>query len=217
MIITIDGPAGAGKSTVARMLARRMGFQFLDTGAMYRAVTWAALVADLDVFDHSAMAKLACRIRIEFGDDRVFVDGEDVSQEIRNSDVTAAVSEIADNPQVREHLVMLQREIASTGDFVCEGRDQGTIVFPDADCKIFLTATSTERAKRRFEQLKACGRPIELDVVLSDQENRDQRDLRRAIGKLVKADDAVEFISDGMTLDEVVDQIEEIARSRITS
>ena len=217
MIITIDGPAGAGKSSAARALAKRLGFNFLDTGAMYRAITWFAMSKGIPVADRDAVAELAAQVTIRLEDYNVIVNGEDATEQIRSAEVTQNVSEIADNTEVREHLVMLQREIASTGDYVCEGRDQGTIVFPEAECKIFLTATSSERAKRRYKQILADGKEAEFEVILMDQEDRDQRDIDRPIGKLIKADDAVELISDGLTLEEVVDKIENVYRSKIAS
>ena len=214
MIITIDGPAGAGKSSVAKRLAKRLGFSFLDTGAMYRAVTWAAIHQCVDIYDPTAIAAIAAKIRIDFDQDRVLVDGQDVTQAIRESVVTKAVSEIADNSEVREHLVMLQREIAAGGNYVCEGRDQGTVVFPNAQCKIYLTASSSERAQRRYEQLVAQGKAASFEKILHEQEDRDRRDLMRPFGRLLKAEDAIELISDPYTMDEIVEQIQEIARSK---
>ena len=214
MIITIDGPAGAGKSSVAKQLAERLGFKFLDTGAMYRAVTWAAIEQGIDLNDTRAVATVAAGIRIEFANKRVLVDGQDVTDAIRGDDVTQAVSEIADNAAVREHLVSLQREIAAAGNYVCEGRDQGTVVFPDAACKIFLTASSGERAQRRYEQMVNDGKSASFEKILNEQEARDQRDLDRPVGRLLKADDAIELISDTYTMDEIVAKIEEIAKSK---
>jgi cytidylate kinase len=215
MIVTIDGPAGAGKSTIAKMLADRLGFQFLDTGAMYRAVTWAALKRRVDLNDQRSVAAIAAKTEIRFVKNRVIVNGHDVTSEIRTPYVTAHVSEIADNPDVREHMVMLQREIASSGNFVCEGRDQGTVAFPNAECKIYLTATSAERARRRYEQLVAAGQDVQLGDVLEKQIQRDWRDKSRPVGRLEKAHDAVEFATDGMSPDEVADALEEITRPLI--
>ena len=217
MIITIDGPAGAGKSSAAKALAKRLGFQFLDTGAMYRAVAWAAISRQIDVTDGVAIGKLAANLSIEFEGSTVLVGGDDVTSQIRTSDVTKLVSDIADNTDVREHLVMMQREIAASGDFVCEGRDQGTVVFPDAECKIFLTATSAERAKRRYRQILADGKDAKFDVILLEQQNRDQRDSDRPIGRLFKATDAIELNSDGLSLEEVVDQMEQVYLSKIAN
>ena len=147
MIITIDGPAGAGKSSVARALARRLGFAFLDTGAMYRAVALAGKRKGLDWDQPGDLADLAHRIDLNLEDDRIYLDGEDVSEEIRTSDVTAVTRYAADNQQVRRHLVDLQRAAAAGKNIVTEGRDQGTLAFPNAQCKIFLTASPQERAQ----------------------------------------------------------------------
>src|SRR5262245_23875317 len=138
MIVTLDGPAGAGKSPAARALARRLGFRFLDTGAMYRAVAWAAIRSGLDWGDPQALAALARRASIELRGDRVLLDGADVTTDIRRSEITAVTHYAANNPGVREHLVGLQRELAGNDNVVAEGRDQGTVVFPRAECKIFL-------------------------------------------------------------------------------
>ena len=217
MIITIDGPAGAGKSTVAKLVAKRLSYRFLDTGAMYRAVTWAAMQQGIDVTDHEAVSNVAAKIEIAFEDEKVLVDGADVTSDIRTSDVTVNVPEIADNAGVREQMVMLQREIAAEGDFVCEGRDQGTIVFPNAECKIYLTASAKQRAKRRCEQMGSDGCEADFDTILKQQQDRDQRDLDRPVGRLLMARDAREIISDKKTLDEVVEEIIEVALSRIAA
>ena len=217
MIITIDGPAGAGKSTVAKLVAKRLSYRFLDTGAMYRAVTWAAMQQGIDVTDHEAVSNVAAKIEIAFEDEKVLVDGADVTSDIRTSDVTVNVSEIADNAGVREQMVMLQREIAAEGDFVCEGRDQGTIVFPNAECKIYLTASAKQRARRRCEQMGSDGCEADFDTILKQQQDRDQRDLDRPVGRLLMARDAREIISDKKTLDEVVEEIIEVALSRIAA
>jgi CMP/dCMP kinase len=213
MIVTIDGPAGAGKSSVARELARRLGFQFLDTGAMYRAAALAALQAGLSDNDADAIAKLAERLAIEFRGDQVLLDGEDVTREIRTSKVAAAVYLAADNPRVRARLVDLQRQIAGSQDTVTEGRDQGTVAFPNAECKIFLTASPQERARRRHAELAARGEKVSLDEVLAQQSERDRRDAIRPVGALVKAADAVEVLTDGLTAERVVARLEEIVRT----
>ena len=160
MIVTIDGPAGAGKSTTARELAQRLGFRFLDTGAMYRAVAHAAVVRNLGWDDPQRLVELARQIDIQFQDAKVLVDGCDVSAEIRTAEITAVTHHAANNPGVREHLVGLQRVMAADDDIVTEGRDQGTVVFPHAECKIFLTASPAERARRRAEDLRRPGRAI---------------------------------------------------------
>ena len=214
MIVTIDGPAGAGKSTVARALAARLGYRFLDTGAMYRAVALAALRRGVDGSDFQAMADLARQVDIQLEGDRVYLDGEDVSDAIRSSELTEVIRYAADNPGVRERLVELQRRIGSNGDMVTEGRDQGSVVFPEAQCKIFLTATPEERARRRVLELRARGERVSFDEILASQEQRDHRDSRRAVGPLVKAEDAVQVLTDGMTFDVVVQRLEDIVAQR---
>lgn len=217
MIVAIDGPAGAGKSSVARMLAERLGFRFLDTGAMYRAVALAALDRAVPLDDRRAVADLAAHLAIELADDRVLLDGQDVTAEIRELRVTANVHFVADNDDVRRHLIELQRRAAVGGRIVTEGRDQGTLAFPDAPCKIFLTATPLERARRRLQELQARGESISLDAVLRQQEDRDRRDAQREFGRLEKAADAVEVLTDGLTSSEVVERLEAIVRESSAS
>ena len=215
MIVTIDGPAGAGKSSASKLLAARLDFQFLDTGAMYRAVTWAAIHRKISLDDNSALSRLAAKLIITIHGSEVRVDGELVSDAIREPEITRCVSKIADNPHVRQHLVLLQRKIAQEGNFVCEGRDQGTIVFPDAFCKFFLTASPESRAKRRADQLRAAGRDVDETELLREQNIRDQQDRERIVGRLVPAEDAIEFDSDRLSLERVVDELERIARSKM--
>jgi cytidylate kinase len=215
MIVTIDGPAGAGKSTIARALARRLGFRFLDTGAMYRAVALAALERRLAWDDPAALAALARQIRLEVSDVRVAIDGKDVTAAIRTSEVTGVTHYAANNPLVRAHLVELQRQAAGNDSIVTEGRDQGTVVFPQAECKIYLTASPEERARRRTQQLADQGEAASLDDVLRRQNQRDQRDAGRAVGPMIAAEDAVEVSTDGLTPGEVVDRLEELVRAKI--
>jgi len=217
MIVTIDGPAGAGKSTVTRRLASELGFEFLDTGAMYRAVTWSAIQQAIDLKDQAALSEVAAKINIEFDDDRVSVDGKDVTKAIRDPDVTRHVVFIADAEKVREHLVELQRRIAASGDFVSEGRDQGTVAFPDAFCKIYLTASPQARALRRVEQMKESNEFVDFDQVLREQETRDQQDLNRKVGRLMKADDAIVFETDKLSVEEVVEQLKAIVKERMAA
>lgn len=215
MIITIDGPAGAGKSTASKMLAKRLGFQFLDTGAMYRAVTWAALQRKIPLDDQTALAELASELQIAFLGTSVLVNGRDVTEEIRTPEVTQNVVAIADTPMVRQHLVRIQREIARHGNYVCEGRDQGSVVFPDAPCKFYLTASAKQRAIRRVDQLKHAGQSVDLDEIVQQQNQRDQQDIERPVGRLVKAEAAIEIDTDHKTIGEVVDELETIVLLRI--
>ncbi len=218
MIITIDGPAGAGKSTVARALAARLGFQFLDTGAMYRAVALAGLERAVDWQSRragKAIAELAKTLDIELVDDRVLLDGRDVSREIRAPEVTRATRYAADNPAVRAHLVARQRAIAGRRDVVTEGRDQGTVAFAGADCKFFLTASAEQRARRRLADLQRQGETVTLEEVRRWQRERDRRDAARPVGPLAKAADAVEVATDGMTIEQVVDRLVELVRRRM--
>jgi len=217
VVITIDGPAGAGKSSTARALAERLGFHFLDTGAMYRAVALAALRRGLNWNDPAALADLCDRISIEVRSDRILLDGEDVSDEIRTQEVTAAVGHAADNQHVRRRMIELQRREAEGQNIVTEGRDQGTLAFPDATCKVFLTASPQERAERRMRQLRAQGEQVSLEQVLDEQNERDRRDGQRPFGGLAAAPDAVDVPTDGLTQDEVVDQLAALVREKIKS
>ncbi len=214
MIVTIDGPAGAGKSHVSRMLAERLHFHFLDTGATYRAVVLAALRRGVKLDDADALAQLSGEISIEFDGELVTLDGQDVTADIRSTEVTSVIHFAADNATVRENLVKLQRRIAANKDIVTEGRDQGTVAFPNAECKIFLTATPRERARRRLRELTDRGESSTFEEVLARQNDRDQRDASRPVGRLVKADDAVEVITDGLTQAEVVDRLEKLVAAK---
>lgn len=212
MIITIDGPAGAGKSSAARALAARLGFQYLDTGAMYRAVTLAALRSGTDLHDQEALGRLLDRLRLDLAPGQVLLDGADVSGQIRTTEITRASGPIADSPVVRRRLVRRQQELAQSRDVVCEGRDQGTLVFPDAACKFFLVADPVERARRRQREMQARGETVTLEEVLQAQEERDRRDAARDLGPMVPAADAVVIDSTGRGLEEVVEQMEQYVR-----
>ncbi|NIP86085.1 MAG: (d)CMP kinase [Planctomycetales bacterium] len=215
MIVTIDGPAGAGKSTAAKGLAQRLGFRFLDTGAMYRAVALAGLRQGVDWEDADALGRLARDLKIQVEGRRVLLDGEDVSDAIRSFEITSLTRYPAANPQVRQRLVELQRQAAAGQDVVTEGRDQGTVVFPGAECKIFLTADSVKRAQRRYRDLQDRGDNVPFDEVLARQNQRDQQDTRRDCGPLVPAADAIELATDGLTSQQVVDRLEALVRSRM--
>ncbi len=212
MIVTIDGPAGAGKSTVAQRLARRLGFCYLDTGAMYRAVAWAGLRQQIDWHDEDSVRELAAKTSIEWTTDRILLNGEDVSEAIRSTEVTAAVGQAADHPAVRRWLVDLQRAAAEGVSLVTEGRDQGSVAFPDAACKIFLVAKAEERARRRVEDFRARGEEVDFEKVLADIAHRDRADKSRPVGALVKPDGAVCVDTDGLGIDQVVDRLEQIVR-----
>jgi cytidylate kinase len=215
MIVTLDGPAGAGKSSAARALAQRLGFEFLDTGAMYRAVTLAALRAGIELRDQQALANLLNNFQLELPPGRVLLNGEVVTDAIRAAAVTKASGLIADSPVVRRHLVKLQQAIARGRDFVCEGRDQGTIVFPDAVCKFFLQADPSERARRRQRDMAGRGEIISFEEVLRAQEERDRRDTARDIAPMVPAADAVILDSTNLSLQQVVERMEQEVRRRL--
>lgn len=215
MIITIDGPAGAGKSTVARSLAARLDFEFLDTGAMYRAVAWSCLQQGIELNDAEAAAEVAAGMTLQMQPDRILCNGQDVTAAIRTVEVSRAASIVAAAPGVRHEMVRLQREAARGRRMVTEGRDQGTVVFPDADCKFFLTADPRERAVRRLKDLENQGQSASLDDVLMQIIDRDDRDRRRSIGPLVKADDAVEVDTTGRSVEDILADLEAQARARM--
>jgi cytidylate kinase len=217
MIVTIDGPSGSGKSTAARRLAQRLGFRFLDTGAMYRSVALAGKLAGVDWSEPDQLARIAGTVRIDLREDRVFLDGRDVTAEIRTVEITRLTRHAADNPQVRGLLVEQQRRLAAGGDVVAEGRDQATVVFRDAKCKIFLTAAEEERAGRRQRDLHERGEEVTLESVLTAQRERDRQDQEREIGCLRIAPDSIVVHTDGFTLDEVVDKLEELVRERVSA
>jgi cytidylate kinase len=218
MIITIDGPAGAGKSSAARTLAQRLGFEFLDTGAMYRAVALAALRAGVDPRQEPKLAELVAAIHLEMPPGgRVLLDGADVTGLIRTSEVTAATGAVADSPAVRRRLAQMQRAIAQGRNMVCEGRDQGTIVFPDAACKFFLVADPLERARRRQHEMEARGERVELEQLLREQEIRDQRDAARDLAPMKPAADAVLLDSTRLSPEQVVEAMAAEVRRRALS
>jgi cytidylate kinase len=214
MIVTIDGPAGAGKSSAARRLAQRLGFHFLDTGAMYRAVALAGKRRGVDWNNPVELADVAAEVVLEVTDDRILMDGEDVTAAVRTLEITTLTQHAADNETIRRRLIDKQRAIAAGTDVVTEGRDQATVVFPDAECKIFLTAGEEERARRRFQDLAARGEEVDFHVVLEKQRLRDQRDVERTFGGLAKAPDSIEVNTDGLSPEEVVDRLEQIVRRR---
>jgi cytidylate kinase len=209
MVIAIDGPAGAGKSSVARAVAEELGFTYLDSGAMYRCVALAAIEAAIDLDDGEALGQEAADLAIEFSDRRVLLGERDVSAAIREPGVTAAASRVSVHPQVREALVARQRQLIAAGSFVAEGRDIGTVVSPESPLKVFLTASDEERARRRAAQTGE-----DFESVLDAQRRRDARDTEREHGALRAAEDAVELDTSSMSLEEVVGRIVGFARQR---
>jgi cytidylate kinase len=214
MIVTIDGPAGSGKSTAARLLARRLNFDFLDTGAMYRAVALVCLRSGIGLDDPQRVTAAANATRIEALGTQASIDGVDVTSDIRTSDVSSAASRVAAIEGVRTALVALQRQAASGRDIVTEGRDQGTIVFPNALCKFYITAAPEVRAKRRQEELRAAGQEIDFDVILAEIRERDTRDRTRDAGPLRQADDAIRIDSSCLSPNEVIERLVAIVRER---
>jgi cytidylate kinase len=209
MVIAIDGPAGAGKSTVARAVAAEIGFTYLDSGAMYRCVALAALESGNGLEDDEALGELAEGLEIGFEGRGVLLGTRDVSDEIRTPDVTAAASRVSVHPRVRAAMVERQRQLIAAGRYVAEGRDIGTVVSPDSPLKIFLTASDEERARRRAAETGE-----DVEAVLEAQRSRDARDTEREHGALRPAEDAVELDTTGLDLDEVVARVVGLARER---
>jgi len=222
MIVAIDGPAASGKSTVARAIATELGMAYLDTGAMYRAIAVEAVRQGIPLNDAEALTRLALDAHIHFGHERgtglathVEVDGRDVTMEIRTPEADKAVSPVSGIPGVRAAMVEQQRRIAARGlDIVLEGRDIGSVVFPHAELKIFLTASAAERARRRTIDMERRGANMTYDEVLADIHRRDTYDSSRSASPLIKADDAIELDTTGMTVLEVVAEIERLVAER---
>jgi len=218
--IAIDGPSGAGKSTMAKIIAKELGILYLDTGAMYRAVALKAIKSGIDTKDSEALAEMVkdidLRIVYENGVQKVILDGKDVTDEIRTPAVTVGSSDVAVNPAVREKMVELQREIASENSVIMDGRDIGTHVLPNADVKIFLTASIEDRAKRRYEELKQKGMLKQsFEELKMEMEYRDKNDSTRAHSPLKKADDAILLDTTGFSVEESAKVILDIIRSRL--
>ena len=217
MIVAIDGPAGSGKSTVARGVARRLGFTYLDSGALYRAVTLAALAAGADLDDGPALGELAAATQVELHERdqeavQVLLDGRDVTEEIRDPAVTGASSRVAAHPDVRAALLRKQRDLIAAGDYVVEGRDIGTVVAPDAPIKAFLTADPQERARRRAAELRRRGLEAQAEDVRQAIEQRDRLDSTRSAAPLRAADDAVVIDTTGLDAAQVIDRVLELVQ-----
>lgn len=212
--VAVDGPAGAGKSTIARAVAEMLGILYIDTGAMYRAVTLKVIRDNIDVNNIIFIKNILDNINIVLKGDRVFLDGEDVSKEIRGQDVNNLVSKVAAEPIVREKLVELQRDIARNTSVIMDGRDIGTNVLKDADIKIYLTAEVEERARRRFHELENKGYDVDFESIKNDIVKRDEIDSRREKDPLRAADDAITVDTTGKSIKNVTDEIFDIIKKR---
>jgi cytidylate kinase len=218
-VVTIDGPSGSGKGTIARMLARELGFHFLDSGALYRLLALAANRRGIDLDDEAGLAELSEELDIRFpaqaDAQRVLLDGEDVSQEIRTEAAGAGASRVAALPAVRTALLQRQRSLRTPPGLVADGRDMGTVVFPDAQAKIFLTATSEERAKRRYNQLKEIGIIPVYEDILADIQVRDERDANRAVAPLGPAEDAGIVDTTGLDIPATLQRVRNLLKNRL--
>ncbi|WAJ71427.1 (d)CMP kinase [Catenovulum adriaticum] len=221
-VITIDGPSGAGKGTVSKKIADKLGWHFLDSGAIYRVLALATVHHDIDPSDEESVAPLASCLDVHFkssadGSTMVILEGEDVSKEIRNEKVGAVASKVAALPTVREALLRRQRAFKESPGLVADGRDMGTIVFPNADVKVFLNASAQERAKRRYLQLKDHDPSVKIEQLLADIQARDERDSNRSVAPLLPASDALEIDSTSMTIEQVVDQVFSYMQEKLES
>jgi cytidylate kinase len=218
MIVAIDGPAASGKSTTAKLVAERLGFTYLDTGAMYRAVTLAVIQEKIPLEDEASITSLLDRLELRFvkrnGGQHLLMNGQDVSKLIRSGNVTENVSAVSALPVVREAMVKIQRTIGSESDCVVEGRDIGTVVFPDAEFKFFVKADYRTRAERRQKDLQRLGEEHSLDTLIEDLKRRDQRDSTREFSPLRKAEDAIELDTTNRTIKEQVDFVVNLVNQR---
>ncbi|TMA13681.1 MAG: (d)CMP kinase [Deltaproteobacteria bacterium] len=220
LIVAIDGPAGAGKSTVAKRLAHELGYTYMDTGAMYRAFAWKVMQDEIDLEDETSLRKILSETKIDLKKDngqlRVFLDEVDITDRIRTPVLSQMASKVSTLRAVRERMVELQRAMGREGGVVVEGRDIGTIVFPKAEVKIYLDASSQERARRRFEELKAQGKGINLKETLKEMEERDRRDQEREVAPLRKAKDAVVIDSTQLDAEGVMERIMREVRNKLS-
>ena len=221
LIVAIDGPAGAGKSTVAKRLAKELGYTYMDTGAMYRAFAWKVRQGGIDLEDENKLLEVLRQTNIELseheGNPKVLLDGRDVSAEIRTPELSQWASKISALGPVRERMLELQRAMGARGGVVAEGRDIGTVVFPRADVKVFLTAGPEERAKRRFAELRGQGKQVSLDETLEEMVERDRRDQERALAPLRRAEDATAIDSTGCTVDQVMERIMQEIKKKMST
>lgn len=217
-VITIDGPSGAGKGTVSALLAKHLGWQFLDSGALYRVLAIAAMHHQIEADDEQGLIPLASGLDVTFVGQahgcKVVLEGEDVSDLIRTEEVGAFASKVASIPTVREALLRRQRAFREMPGLVADGRDMGTVVFPNAKAKIFLTASAEERAQRRYNQLKASGRNVSIDNLLQDIKARDERDMNRSVAPLVPAEDALVLDSTSLSVEQVLDSVIEFVSQK---
>lgn len=207
LIIAIDGPAGAGKSTISKLVSKRLDINYLDTGAMYRAITYKCIEEGININNEEEVIKICESSDVDFRNNQIYLDGKNIDIEIRRQEVSSKVSNVAKIKKVRELLVARQREIASESDVILDGRDVGTCIFPDARYKFFLSASAQERGRRRYEELKSKGEDVDLDNIIEDIKKRDKIDSTREVSPLIKAEDAIEIDSTSMSINEVVDYI----------
>jgi len=207
LVIAVDGPAGAGKSTIAKIIADKLGINYIDTGAMYRAITYKCLKNNIDVENTDEVVKLAKNTDIDFKDNNIYLDDKIINDEIRTVDVSNNVSKVSKIKEVRNLLVNVQRNIGSKSSVILDGRDIGSVVFPNADFKFYIVATPEERGSRRFKEMKEKGYDVNLDEIIKDIVDRDKMDMNRKFAPLVKADDALEIDTTGKSIDNVIAEV----------